>query len=256
MAYPHIPPRASRVGAEAHVVTVGTSIVRNIAQELGEPYVRWSRSLPNSPDDVEAGNKASPGTTEFKRAYEVLTQNPRKYSAELNAMWNYLAKGRVEYVLLITTDSGTCYFCAKILEHYLRQIRNIPYVEATRVQKLGIDFEEGIHNLLDILTTAIPQLRRAGYRVLLNATGGFKPETAVLYLYACLAGIDKVYYIHELMKEVIELPTVPIQLVPELGKWEQLSDKYIEMLEQRGVLVRDTKTGELTLRKWIKRLVT
>ena len=103
-----------------HIITVGTGIIGNLAMDtsleenLRSKFKAWAFSRPKSPEDVEAGEAASKGRYEFKVAYEKLLQDPRRYSPELNAMWDYLARKEVDFVHLITTDSG------ELLKHILK----------------------------------------------------------------------------------------------------------------------------------------
>ncbi|RLE84699.1 MAG: hypothetical protein DRJ67_10140, partial [Thermoprotei archaeon] len=240
---------------EAHIVTVGTSVIRNSAPRVGgnlaEKLKGWARAKPGSPEDVEAGEKAAPGTPEFRAVYEILALDPRSVSAELNAMWPYLERRRVEAATLLATDSGASEFCAEVLRKYLRDKWGIGEVEVTRVPELGRDFEKGLYNLLDALSSAVRRHGGRGRRVYLNATGGFKPETAIVYVAASLMGIDRVYYIHEVMREVVELPILPLDLRPDyrslarlLGKpvlrrelEERMRPEAVKEAVRRGILI-------------------
>ncbi|MEM0345105.1 MAG: putative CRISPR-associated protein [Thermofilaceae archaeon] len=246
---------------EVHIVTVGTSIVRNAAQDPGLPpdladrVRRWARATPGSKDDVEAGERGVPGQPEFRALYEILKVKPRELSAELNAMWRYLDEGRVGFAELLATDSGVCELCARLLKEYLTATHGVE-AEVYRVEKLGRDFEEGLYNLLDRITALA--VKHRGRSIYLNATGGFKPETAVVYAAACLLGFDRVYYIHEAMREVVEIPTIPLAVHSDYLRALELlaagapADKLAAELERRGIITRVGR--EYRLRKWVERL--
>lgn len=51
-------------------------------------------------------------------------------------------------------------------------------------------------------------------RIVANLTGGFKPESGALLAIAGLIGIDSVYYIHEVFRDVVELPILPLKIDP------------------------------------------
>jgi len=118
-----------------HLVTVGTSVVRNASQSDGvESGVRerlraWSTALPGSSEDLEAGERAVHGAREFRAVLGFVSSSPRLASAELNAFIGYLeylvnqgVRGVSHYVVLLGTDTGVGVFSTRILEEYLKSI--------------------------------------------------------------------------------------------------------------------------------------
>jgi putative CRISPR-associated protein (TIGR02619 family) len=91
-----------------------------------------------------------------------LTSDPRRISAELNALFNYLdtLRGPHEhYITLLSSDTGAGWLCTRLLEEFLKTVTRIPDVyvkgehyvksiEAVRVQFLGRDFTKGSLNLI------------------------------------------------------------------------------------------------------------
>ncbi|MCS7105428.1 MAG: putative CRISPR-associated protein [Thermofilaceae archaeon] len=248
---------------EAHIVSVGTSIIRNSAQRAALPaevtnvLKKWSVAQPGSPEDVEAGEKCVPGHPIFKVLLDQLATEPRIVSAELNAMWTYLDRGSVESVELLASDSGVCELCAKLLKEYLSNQFKVK-VEVHRIPGLGRHFEDGLYNLLDKISVLIKRHKREAREVYLNATGGFKPETAMMYTAACLFGADRVYYIHEVMRDVVELPALPLSVpsdyiaaagfVRTKGEVPERYSRIVEELEKKGVVYRVGKSYRL--RRW------
>ena len=257
--------------SEAHMVTVGTSIVRNAAQRGALPpeilaKVRaWAQAPPLSSEDVEAGEAARRGGEEFKALLQLLASEPRVYSAELNAMWPYLERKSVAVAALLASDSGASHLCAALLEEYLKA--SGVECEVHRIPELGRSFEPGLYNLLDTVASLAATYRRRGLRVYLNATGGFKLETAVLYLAACLLGADRVYYIHEAMREVVELPAIPLSVdrrhaealsklgsEAERGEAERaLGRGFLLELERRGLV--ELLGTRVKPRRWVALLL-
>jgi len=249
-----------------HIITTGTSIIRNLANdEFLEPELRakfkaWAFAKPGSSEDIEAGNAASYGKIEFRRAYERLLVDPRRFSAELNGMWDYLMRNKVNIAYLISTDSGACEFCAKILQKYLTEQKRVEAI-VHRVTDLGRDFEIGLFNLVDYLVKLIKEHKSKGDSIFINATGGFKPETAILYVIASLLGANAIYYIHETMKRRVDLPTLPILLqksaLETLVYLDCLSTNEVpkilldEFIKRGFIEVIGTK---IRVRKWIKAL--
>jgi len=260
-----------------HIVTVGTSIIRNLAhnasrysipEELAKKYEKWSQATVRSAEDAEAGSRASRGCAEFEKALEILSGDPYRLSAELNAMRIYLKEGEVDAVVLLASDSGASEFSAKVLGAYLEAEGK--KVETRRVGDLGVDFQGGLLNLIDEVAMVLDRYRREGYRVWINLTGGFKLEAAVLYLVSCLSGIgvEKAYYIHEAMKETVEVPVIPVNLDKAfLGIVEKLGEEEIELdeaykrigAELLDVLLRsglaERVGSKVRIRAWVLHLV-
>lgn len=260
----------------AHIVTVGTSVVRNVSihaprfnvpGEVVEKFRRWAQAPPRSLEDSEAGQRASPGCEEFEHALEVLASEPYVVSAELNAMKKYLEARMVDAAVLLASDTGASEFSARVLGEYLSSegVR----VEVHRVRDLGLDFHSGLLNLVDAVAAAASRYSGEGYRVWINLTGGFKLETAVLYLAACLSrmGIEKAYYIHETMKDTVEVPVIPVKLedylmdaVRALGAEEVPADeaetrigrRVLDELLRRGVAERVGTS--VRVRRWVVHL--
>ncbi len=259
----------------AHIVTVGTSVIRNVStlaprfnvpMEVVERFRRWSQAPPRSFEDAEAGQRASPGCEELEHALEILASNPYAVSAELNAMRKYLEARMVDAAVLLASDTGTSEFSARVLSEYLSS--EGVEVEVHRVRDLGLDFHRGLLNLIDAVAAAVSKYRSRGYRVWINLTGGFKLETAVLYLAACLSrmGVEKAYYIHETMKETVEVPAIPVRLEDAfLGAVRALGAEEIPLSEAQskvgGMLDELLRRGiaervgtSVRVRKWVLHL--
>jgi putative CRISPR-associated protein (TIGR02619 family) len=260
-----------------HIVTVGTSIIRNIAQcagghnvpsEIAERFRRWAQAPPHSREDAEAGGRACAGCEEFETALSILSSNPYGISAELNAMRTYLERGEVDAVVLLASDTGVSEFSARLLEAYLSSEGR--RVETVRVRDLGLDFQSGLLNLVDAVASIVARYRGENYRAWINLTAGFKLEAAVLYLASCLSrmGVEKAYYIHETMRSTVEVPAVPVKLEDSLLKVvEKLDDGELEVEEARRrvgeelleLLLRSglaEKIGStVRIRRWVLHLV-
>ncbi len=242
-----------------HIVTVGTSLLRNaeiigkglVPDRVLETFSKWARAPVRSLEDAEAGGRASEGTEEFEAALQILASDPYRASAELNAMRPYLEGGGVAAASLLSTDSGAAYFCASVIAKYLRDSG----VEADvhRIPQLGLDFDEGLYNLLDEVARLASEARKRGMPVYLNLTGGFKPETAALYALAPLIGANKAYYVHEFTRSHVELPILPLTIDPAYrraaSRLDQLPPPLLRALEENGVVKREG--SEYKVRKWV-----
>ena len=218
-----------------HVVTTGTSILRNSSnlctrlvelRDYCDVISAWASAGVDSTEDLEAGRNAIPASPVFKALLEALTSDPRRISAELNALFNYLdtLRGPHEhYITLLSSDTGAGWLCTRLLEEFLKTMSRIPdvyvkgehyvkSVEAVRVQFLGRDFVKGSLNLIAEAKKTTRKHRGVVNEVVFNPTGGYKPETGFLLLVAGLIGASRVYYIHETMREVAEIPVLPVTL--------------------------------------------
>ncbi len=124
--------------------------------------------------------------------------------------------------------------------------------------------------MADEVASLVRAKKAEGCRVYVNATGGFKPETAFMVIVAMLVGADRAYYIHEAFREVVEVPLLPITIderfiepmvrlkgeVPmyEAEKLLQLYGGLLSELEGRGVVER--RGGFLRLRRWVEALIS
>lgn len=270
-----------------HLVTVGTSVIRNASQSrnidpgIRDKLISWAMASPRSWEDVEAGNRAVPGSDEFRAVLSYVSGNPRRASAELNAFIGYLeylmSRGVVNvkhYIVLLGTDTGAGWFSTRILEEYLSNIREqdlsriwgirehmIKDVEARRINNLGISFKDGLLNLIGVVKEIVSEKSGEYDRILANLTGGFKPESAAILIAAGLLGIDTVYYIHEVMKEIAEIPVIPLSIDPQARKILEnaLNDKIgraeQKLLDKIG-LPRTNRKLTIWSKKLLKTLLT
>jgi len=135
---------------------------------------------------------------------------------------------KVNEVHLYSTDTGRGKFCANQLQKYFYDEIGVK-ADIVRVEGFGIplQFEEGLVNLLDKISNKITTLKQnPNNQIYLNATGGFKPENAILYTSAALLKIDNIYYLHEESKKPVQLPLIPITLNPKYMKILRHIDKY------------------------------
>lgn len=82
---------------------------------------------------------------------------------------------------------------------------------------------DGLNSLVNNLTKIVKEFKlKSPYgesrEVIFCATGGFKAELAITNLVGLLFGI-KVYYLHELFKDTVIIPPLPLKVDPEF--WEQ-----------------------------------
>jgi len=236
-----------------HVVSVGTSVLRNLARDATR--FGWCR-------EVLEGREIALTKGMVDEVVKALLANPRELSAELNAMYDYIESGDVDEVYLLSTDTYEGELAAKLLKEFFDSKGIDAYV--IKVKYLGMDFDEGLLHLIDEVAKVVKEARGKGCKVALNLTGGFKPESAFLYLAACLLGINKVYYIHEVKTiSKVELPvlevTIPTEYVKLLKEIEGVTS-YIELVKRVGLKADELRekgllTNDYRLREFIKLLI-
>ncbi len=225
---------APRAYPVAHLVLVGTSVLRNLASRAGDRQSRVysilagqgydpvevaeaARRCQQPGDNVEAERCSSGDLLRLleRAGADAVDHDPYTLSAELNAMrpWHeaFRMGGRqaMARVVLFATDTGPGRLSARILREHLARLG--ADVEFRVVRDLGVpgQFPRGLRNLVDELRSAARR-ESADKAVALNITGGFKAETSVALIGAAPAGLDIAYYIHESMRETVVLPVVPL----------------------------------------------
>lgn len=274
------------------ISTVGTSILGNVEREYLDKIPEKYRSLVKGASRLSVDD---PKQEEFlKRAYEndelfisiynIVCSNPTKLSAELNALLNFIknhyfrfAEAEMIEFNLYSTDTGTAWFCAKIIEKWLRQELSRHYVfkgqvlvnEPIKLRKFGWGytfFPEALLDMIDKVAKVIVSKKRQGYKVYVNATAGFKVETTYLTIISLMLDVDSVFYIHEATHEVVELPMLPLDLREHFKKMldelkeplrkEILEETYgvsVEELRERGLV--EVENGLVKTKIWIKKLI-
>ncbi|MCL0053040.1 putative CRISPR-associated protein [Dehalococcoidales bacterium] len=115
------------------------------------------------------------------------------------------------YFIVSNTPAGRA--CARALMQFYRNIMKVNVANLEIIEKLTGDpkvFQQGITEMIDRLIKLITEERNKGNEVFLNATGGFKPESA----YATVCGLlnqVNVCYVHEDFEgELCWLPSIPV----------------------------------------------
>lgn len=144
-----------------------------------------------------------------------------KASAELNGILKYYGCyntiNKEDIHFLLHTDTYIGELAAIHLQKILAEIGiNNAYIQ--KIDRLNTknsqEFNKGIKNLFKWCYDLIPKYKENKYEVIFNLTGGFKS----LQGYMNIAGMfyaDKIVYVFETGKEIIEIPKLPIKLKKE-----------------------------------------
>lgn len=194
-----------------HITSVGASIITNFKRE------NPTFTLPNIDEDNKFENVWT-DKAKFEQILDYANRYPFKASAELNALKGFIENNDVTEVHLIVTDT----FVGKITSEVIKQFlstkninctsKTIPgyYKESAKNEEEAEEkFIKGLSDLRDSLIEFIKgkKINDPGCEILINATGGFKPEILILMLVGSLTNC-KVYYIHEFFKRILFLPPI------------------------------------------------
>lgn len=213
-----------------HIVPVGLSILTNSGWKNGDP-------LP-------------PKHT----LRTLLHDNPRRMSAELNAMLPFIQRGECTSAHLIGTDTPPNALCRELLAAFLSQHRvHVTGAKAQHLAPQALDlahdpdaFYEAIRRFRELVYRVVRRARHRSAEIYINATGGLKAEVAVVALLAAEFKAPA-YYIHESMTEPIFLPTAPLdpKTVALLQQISQSRPPYAEVPQPQ--LQRLAREGLITL---------
>ena len=269
-----------------HIVTVGTSLLRNassrISGEVGEKIKRYANASVNSEDDVEAGNSVRGSSEVFKELLKYVTSDHSNCCAELRPLYYYMKSlegSKASHdIVLFSSDTGAGRLSSAVLESYLQSISGsdlgdiwglrgqmIRSAERIVVEGLGRNFTDGGYNLI-LNTKKVLREKQGRERydeIVSNLTGGFKPESALLMVASGLIGINKSYYIHEFSHELNMIPILPLKVREDVSnvirkalEKEELNEVERRILENIGLLSRGQRKLDKNLRKILEALIS
>ena len=174
--------------------TVGTSLLSN---RDDRPWAGWH---PRSGDPL-------PDAQEVDRWLR--TADASAASAETNTLAK-LDLAESDLLVLLHSDTTEGRFCAERLgSFYEGKVREIELVQIGKLGYGAAQFTLGLKALVDATIRWVHQGQKCGMQTVFCATGGFKAEIAFLNLMGALLEIE-VVYIHELHRELVRLPRLPL----------------------------------------------
>ncbi len=201
-----------------HIVPVGTSILQNAGWNSGS-------SLPKK-----------------QALLQLLETEPRKNSAELNALLPLIKNEQHTSVHLLATDTDQSKRCRDAIQAFLqKQNVHLTGAEADQLLPAAIDqpsdqaeFYEGIRRFRELVFRVADRGRQRDEEVLINITGGLKATAAVAALVAAELGLSA-YYLHQSMTEPMFLPTASLDHVL-MGTLRKLKDVLNDREERLRLL--------------------
>ena len=176
------------------ITTVGTSLLTNRDERPWEWSFRDKTNLP----DTEIVDKW------------LATADPAKVSAEMNTL-HRRSIGETDRISFLHSDTPEGKYCSERLGiYYADKCRAVKQCPLTALSYQNESFAQG--GLKSLITVTLQEIRAAralSLTPIFCATGGFKAQIAFLNILGALLNIE-VYYIHELHREEVQLPRLPL----------------------------------------------
>lgn len=241
-----------------HVIPVGTSLLGNFQRDFpkrvsGWGFSNWDRW---APDDRRQDLLCSRYKEVFVELSSYLSSRGFEASAELSPLRRafdlFGHPPDKTLIMLYSTETCNSRLAMETIAGFLRD-RGYHVNEASiRGVRSSDDFEEGLVEVLDKVVRLIMDWRARGARVFVNATPGYKAESSFLVLASLLAGADVIYYMHESFRDIVILPSIPIEIRRE---YVELIKRFSEPREQREaeeIAGTPDRLRELVLRGIVK----
>lgn len=176
------------------ICTVGTSLLTN---RDDRPWSGWNPAKGDPlPDAAEVDA--------WLRQADLV-----KASAETNTL-RLLELDETDTLSLLHSDTAEGRFCAeRLAELYREAIREVHLEKIGQLGYAARNFSRGLKALVDVVLKRVHAAGEQGRLPVFCATGGFKAEIAFMNLMGALLGIE-VVYIHELHRELVRLPRLPL----------------------------------------------
>jgi len=204
----------------AHIVPVGTSLLGNFARSSeGSSVVRgfgvdgWDRFSPDDPrQEVVCSNfdVLKGYLLDFVRSAGDVAS--AELSSLLRAVRGLGCDPGFTRVLLYATHTCTSRLAMSVVAGYLRELGFFVSEDVIVSARSEDELDVAMTDVVERVLVEAVRLAERGYHVCVNATPGFKVESAYLTIAALLAGIDCIYYMHEAFRDVIYMPAPPLQL--------------------------------------------
>lgn len=176
------------------ITTVGTSLLTNRDDRPWE----WSFSNKTEfPDEEIVDNW-------------LMTADPAKVSAEMNTL-HRRAIGEADRISFLHSDTPEGKYCSERLgTYYADKCREVKQCVLSALSYRDQSFaQQGLKSLISVTLQEIREAHEQKLTPVFCATGGFKAEIAFLNILGALLNIE-VYYIHELHREEVQLPRLPL----------------------------------------------
>jgi len=189
--------------------------------------------------------------TEQELIHFLRASDPHEAAAETNSLLRIRQRKGAEFarLVLLVSQTDECRLCAQAIRNWAE--RKGWATELVPIE--GLDYQQGrfvrlgLRGFVQEICRQVEKARRAGQEPILNATAGFKAETAFALLAGQMLGVE-VYYIHEAFEEVICMPPMPVSLdVMFWRPYEDLLGWLFEEPRKRGEYERRNPPPEMDM---------
>ena len=176
------------------ITTVGTSLLTNRDERPWEWSFKNKEDLP----DIDVVDKW------------LTTADPIKVSAEMNTL-HRRSIGQTDRISFLHSDTPEGKYCSERLgTYYANECSEVRQCVLSALSYRDQNFAQGgLKSLISVTLQEIREAREQKLTPVFCATGGFKAEIAFLNILGALLNIE-VYYIHELHREEVQLPRLPL----------------------------------------------
>ena len=216
--------------------TVGTSLLTN---QDGRPWAGWNPRNATPLPDAEVIDTW------------LQTADTTAASAETNTL-SRLDLADTDLLVLLQSDTPEGRFCAERLKTFFDS--RVHEVELEQIGRLGYGadrFTAGLKALVDIAIRRVHRAQERNVQTVFCATGGFKAEIAFLNLMGALLGIE-VVYIHDLHRELVRLPRLPLTWNAEFVAQHRDFFQWIDEEPRKSAEVESWLKGRPELRPLVE----
>lgn len=219
--------------------------------------VKWPESLP-LPDKLKWQSLDDRGIDEY-----LDKSDPALFSAEINSLWsmNPPIDDR-DQIVLITSDTNDGQLSGRLVETYLKrklstadvEVRYVPDLSNVTLRTTSAEerFLRGLSGFAELVKGVIYEAKEQEKIPVIIGTGGFKAEIAIVTVIGAVMGVP-VYYLHETLKKLMEMPTSKMELPTDLinRNWE-FFDKAAN-LQLRSIEKESWCSADNTLEHYVER---
>ncbi|PLB85963.1 CRISPR-associated protein [Dysgonamonadaceae bacterium] len=211
------------------ISTVGSSLITNKFSGEERNAINIISNL--TEDELNKDGQNFEITEKVNKKNFIDIENFETASAELNGIIKYYGNldlmDKTDMHILLHTDTYIGEFAAEKIKEILNKAE-ITNVYLQKIKSLNTknskEFNQGIKELFTWCYENVPLYKNKKYEIIFNLTGGFKS----LQGYMSIAGMfyaDKVVYVFETGKEIIEIPKLPIEL--KKGNMKEYITEYL-----------------------------
>ena len=243
----------------AHIVPVGTSLLASFARSpegsrVVDEYkiAGWDRLAPDDP-------KQSIICDRFEELKDLLMEYlnlaGETASAELSSLIRAIrglgCDPSETQVVLYATNTCNSKLAMRVIAEYLRREGFKVRSEIIKTARSEDELDEAMMEVVEKVLRETTKMTQKGHQVCVNATPGFKIESAYLTIAALIAGVNCIYYMHEAFKDIVYMPTPPLQIREEYKQAIQKLEKPTPR-EEAERIIEKTMIEELKTRRIIE----